>query len=162
MWQGSEFASDFEYAASVLNVAEFWIYQGPECAELLNMLLFWIYHSLKYVRVTPSSKYAWIISGHVWLCLNLPKFVWIAFVLHSPIVISYLKESYNVFLESKNLIFSIVAGSIWFFFFFFLDWMFLQVRFQICYYLWGPKGLGDLNLTQPVRWYPVNISMTLF
>ena len=29
-WQGSEYASDFEYAASVLNIAGFWIYQGYE------------------------------------------------------------------------------------------------------------------------------------
>ena len=34
-----------------------------------------------------------------------------AFTLYSPIVIPYLKETQNVFLGSKNLIFSIVAGS---------------------------------------------------
>ena len=54
---------------------------------------------------------AWIIPGYVYVCLNVPKFFWMAFVLHLPIVISYLKELYTVFLESKNLIFSIIAGS---------------------------------------------------
>ena len=38
MWQGSVYASDFEYA-SVLNIAGFWIYQGYEYAGVLNMLL---------------------------------------------------------------------------------------------------------------------------
>ena len=32
MRQGSEYASNFEYA-SVLNIAEFWIYQGSEYAS---------------------------------------------------------------------------------------------------------------------------------
>ena len=59
-------------------------------------------------------EYAWIIPGYAWLCLNVPKSVWTAFILHLPILIPYLKELYNVFLESKDLIFfSIVAGSIW-------------------------------------------------
>ena len=39
--------------------------------------------------------------------------------------------------------------------------MFLQVRFKICCYLWGSKGPGDLNLSEPVR-YPINTSMMLF
>ena len=59
-------------------------------------------------------EYAWMIPGYVWSCLKVPEFVWMAFVLHSPIVIPYLKESQTVFLESKKLIFSIVAGNIWF------------------------------------------------
>ena len=46
-------------------------------------------------------------------------------------------------------------------FYFVLDRMFLQVRFQICSYLWGPKGPGAVNFTQPVR-YPMNISMMRF
>ena len=31
--------------------------------------------------------YAWKIPGYVWLYMNVPKFVWRAFVLHSPILI---------------------------------------------------------------------------
>ena len=105
-------------------------------------------------------EYAWMIPGYVWLCLNVPKFVWMAFDWHSPFVIPYLKESQTVFSENKNLLFSIVAGSIWFCFLF-LDGIFLQLRFQICYYLWGPKGPEALNLTQSLR-CPINISMVLF
>ena len=127
---------------------------------LLNMLGFWIYHSFKYFRVRQGFKHAWIIPEYVWLCLNVPKFVWMAFVLHSPIVILYPKKPWTVSLESKNLIFSIVAGSIWFCFLF-LDWIFWQIRFQIRCYLWGPKGPGTLDLSQPVR-YPINISIMLF
>ena len=61
--------------------SKFRIYQVCEYAGVLNMLLvlnmlgFWIYHSFKYVMVLQGSK-----------------FVWVAFVLHSPIVIPYLKE----------------------------------------------------------------------
>ena len=97
VWQGSEYASDFEYA-SVLNIPAFWTYQVCEYARVLNMLMvlnmsgFWIYNSFKYVRVTESFEYAWIIPGYVWLCLNVPRSVWIAFVSYLHIVISYLKE----------------------------------------------------------------------
>ena len=35
---------------------------------------------------------AWIIPGYVYVCLNVPKFVWMAFVLHLANVIPYLKE----------------------------------------------------------------------
>ena len=112
-------------------------------------------HTTKTIHHMP--EYAWMILGYVWLFLNLTTFVWIVFVLHSPNVIPYVKEPQTVFLESKNLIFSIVAGSIWFCFLF-LDWIFLQIRFQICYYIWGPKGPGALNLILPVR-LPINISI---
>ena len=95
------------------------------------------------------------MSDYAWMCLNLPE--WLLFYI---LVIPYLKEPTTVFLDSKNLIFSVVAGSIWICFFF-LDCIFLQLWFQICCYLWGPKGPGALNLTQPVR-YSINISMMLF
>ena len=73
---------------------------------VLNMLGFWIYHSFKYVRVTQTSEYAWIIPGYVWLCLNVGKSVWMAFVLHLLIVIPYLKEPLTVFFGNKSLFFS--------------------------------------------------------
>ena len=57
------------------------------------------------------------------------EYVWVAFVLHVPIVIycllehvaTYFNEVYNlreqaVFLKRQNLILSLVAGSIWFVF----------------------------------------------
>ena len=59
---------------------------------VLDMSGFWIYHSSKYARVTQSFEYAWIIPGYAWLCLNVPKSVWMSFVLHLLIVIPYLKE----------------------------------------------------------------------
>ena len=39
VWQGSEYASDFEYAR-VLNMVGFWIYQGCEYAGILYMFPF--------------------------------------------------------------------------------------------------------------------------
>ena len=92
-------------------IYRFWVYQGCEYARALNMLLvlnmsgFWIYHDSKYARVTQDFEYARICPGYVWLCLNVPKFVWMTFVLHLPIVISYLKEPKTVALESQILIF---------------------------------------------------------
>ena len=101
--QGSEYAPDFEYA-TVLNIIGFWmnipglwiclwfsICQGS--GDHSHSLTHWsIYHGSKYVRVTQRSDYAWIIPGYAWLCLNGPKSVWMAFALHLPIVILYLKK----------------------------------------------------------------------
>ena len=112
---------------------------------------FWRYQGCEYARVTQGSEYAWTITGYAWLCLNMPISVWMAFVLHLPIVNPSLKkESQTVFLKSKNLIF--YSSCKYFILFFVLDCIFLQVRFQICCYLWGPTG--------PVypMIYPINIS----
>ena len=87
----------------VLNSPRFWI-----------CLWFWMCHSFGYARVllchwllmcqscecarvTQGSDYAWIIHKNAWLCLiylnmpeyvviclNLPKSVWMVFVLHFP------------------------------------------------------------------------------
>ena len=57
---------------------------------VLSMSGFFIYHSFKYVRVTQGSEYARIIPELVWLCLNVPKSVWMAFALHLLIVIPYI------------------------------------------------------------------------
>ena len=130
---------------------------------VLNMLGFWIYHSFKYVRVTQGSKYAGTCLNNSWICLIMRQFVkvclnWFCFTFAHCNPLS--KGTIDCFLESKNLIFSIVAGSIWFCFLF-LDWIFLQVRFQIYRYLWKLKRPGPLNLTQSVR-YSINISIMLF
>ena len=37
--------------------------------------------------------------------------------------------------------------------FFVLDWVFLQVRFQICCYLLGLRGPGAVNLNMSNQWY---------
>ena len=42
--------------------------------------------------VLNMAEYAWIIPEYVLLCLEVPKFVWMAFVLHSLNVIPHLKE----------------------------------------------------------------------
>ena len=42
--------------------------------------------------ISNMPEYAWIVPGYTWLRLNVPKYVWMAFVLHLPIVIPYLKE----------------------------------------------------------------------
>ena len=60
---------------------------------ILNMLGFCIYHGSKYAKAAQGLKYAWIIPGYAWLWPNAPKFVWIAFVLHFPIIIPNQNES---------------------------------------------------------------------
>ena len=115
------------------------IYQGCEYAKVLNMLGFWIYHRFKYVRVTQGSKYAWTCLISSWICLIIPECAYIC-LNRFCFTFTHCNPTSKVFmtvsLESKNLIFSTVTGSIWFCFLF-LDWMFLQVRFQIYCYLWG-------------------------
>ena len=82
----------------ILNMSEFWIYRGSKYTRVLNMFLilnmlgFWMYHGSKYDRITQGFEYAWIIPRYAWLCLNVPKFVWVAFVLLLPIIIPHLKE----------------------------------------------------------------------
>ena len=49
---------------------------------VLNMSVFWIYHGSEYARFTQGFEYAW-------LCLNVNKSVWMAFVLRLPIVIGF-------------------------------------------------------------------------
>ena len=63
-----------------------------------------IYSFMKYAklhRVLIITGYARTILEYAWLCLNVPKYVWMAFVIHLPIVI----PSIDCFLESKNLMF---------------------------------------------------------
>ena len=97
VWHRSEYALDFEYT-SVLNILGFWIYQGCEYTRVLKVLLvlnmpgFWIYHCSKYTRVTQGSEYTWIFLNISWIYLIVPKFVWMAVVLHLLIVIPYLKK----------------------------------------------------------------------
>ena len=88
----------------ILNMLEFWIYHGSKYTKvlnmfvILNMLEFWIHHGSKYARVTQGFEYAWIISRHAWLGLNMSKSVWMFFLLHLPTVIPYLKEPIDRFL----------------------------------------------------------------
>ena len=143
----------------------FWICQDSRYTAVLDMHetinansnINGIMKYAKLHRVPIMTEYAWIILEYVWLCLNVTKYVWMPFVIYLPIVIPYLQA---VFWKVK----------IWFFFysswkylilFIVLGWIFLQIRFQICCYLWGLRGSGAVNLTQPMI-YPINISMMPF
>ena len=56
--------------------------------------------------ITPGSEYAWIIPGYADYTrtyMNMPKYAWIAFVLHVPIVIPCLLECVlSYFLEEAK------------------------------------------------------------
>ena len=96
-------------------VRGFWVYQDCEYAGFWTCFWFWICEDsgytkvlnmhgtintnsninsfMKYAklhRVLIMAEYAWIILGYAWLCLNVPKYVWMALVIHLAIVISYL------------------------------------------------------------------------
>ena len=82
-----------------------------------------------------------------------------AFVLHSPIAILYLKKPKTVFLESKLD-------------FFYSSWKYLILVFTFRLNIFTNKvsnlllpleaeGARALNLARPVR-YPINTSMLLF
>ena len=95
------------------------------------------------------------ISEYADICRYMLKSVWMAFALYFSVVIPcplehmltyfsvytklevlVLRKNDTVLLETQKLIFSIIAV-ILFGFYFRLN--FLQVRFQICCYLWGPR-----------------------
>ena len=120
---------------------------------ILIMSEFYIYYGSKYVRVLNMPEYVWIIPGHTWLCVNVPKFVWKVFVFHLPIVIPYLKEPYTILLESKNLIFFYSSWN--YLILLVLDWISLQVRFQIAV-TFGDREAGDRES------YPTNDTQMLF
>ena len=65
--QVSEYASGSEYAR---------ISQASECVRIIPEYVLW---SLN-------------MSAHAGICVNMPKSVWMAFVLHFPIVIPCLLE----------------------------------------------------------------------
>ena len=135
----------------------FWICQHSEYTGFLNILGLWICQGSGYTtilnipglhRVVNMPEYAWIIPGYVWVCLNIPKSVWITFVLHLPFVIPYLKgEPWLFSWRVKNWIFYSCCKYL--IVFFVLDWIFLQVRFRICCYLWEPRESGAVNLDIP-------------
>ena len=126
-WQGSEYTLSSGYART-LNIPGFWMYQVSE--------------------YTSGSEYGrfCVIHTRFWMCLNMPKSVLEAFVLHFTIEIPCLLEHvvsyFNVYTKLKgtwmnmslfsqgdNLIFSKVAGSIWFVYYFRLI---IFTTFQIC------------------------------
>ena len=119
VWNGSEYAFDSQHAR-VLNIPWFSISQGSECTRVLNMppcseytriliipgfwipLWFWIFLGSEYERFTQGLEYTWIIPEYAWsslnmleyarICMKMPKFAWMAFVLYTIIVIPGLLE----------------------------------------------------------------------
>ena len=59
---------------------------------------FWVYRGSEDAGVTQGSEYAWIISEHGWICLNVLKYVWMCLNLsewilfYFPTVIPFLLE----------------------------------------------------------------------
>ena len=71
------------------------------------------------------------MSEYAGICVNIPNFGWMAFVLHLPIVILYLRE------RVIKWIFDWI---------FVLEQMFLQVKFVV---IVGEQGAGALYLDIP-------------
>ena len=105
-------------------------------------------------RVLNMAEYAWIclnMPEYAWIGLNLPeRFLFYISLLQSLVFLNvwllistFTLNLKDVFLETHNLILSILAVSIIFGFYFRL--IFLQVRFQICCYLWGLMMVGVVN-----------------
>ena len=80
---GSEFMSSSDYAR-VLNIPDFWICE--------NYTGFWIYLN--------NSVICFIMPEYVWICLNMPKCAWMAFVSHFFLLI-HLTFFYIFFLKDK-------------------------------------------------------------
>ena len=136
----------------VLNMPEFWIYQGSEyasCFEYNRVLNMTVLH-----RIQNMPDYVWIclnMSAYVGIGVNLSKSAWIVFVLHFRIYPFFLqslfylntwllwtstgdyslKEYWAAFLKRQNLILSIAAESISFIFYF------------VLFYVWGEGGWGE-------------------
>ena len=95
----------------VLNMPRLWIYQGSEYTRVLNLPGFWIYQGSEYVRIIQGSEYAWLCLN-VWICVNMPKSIWMAFVLHCPIVIPCLLQHLDLF-QSFTKLEMIVWRNLW-------------------------------------------------
>ena len=112
--------------------------------------------------------YLWIcpnISEYARVRLNLPEWLSFTFLLCNTLPTwtpgylfqrlsntrsHSLEEHEIVFLKREIVFFSTEVGNIWFIFSI-LNKIFLQLRFQICCYLWRPKGTGTLNLYKPFK-----------
>ena len=155
-YQGSEYASGFEYAR-ILNIPEFWIYQGyTEFRICLNNS--WLRLNMPdYVCVCLN------MPGYSRIYVNIPKSAWMT-CFPFPLWLHYttrgslfeglqesrgysLKEHEAVFLKRQNLIFSIAAGCISFVFCFRLN--IFRRKILICCRSRREGGLGALNRDIP-------------
>ena len=112
----------------VLNIAEFWIHQGSECvsgseyARVRNMPGLhraWICFDRPewFLNMPNMPEYVWIylkLTEFLFMCLSpFKSFVYLnAWLLISMKFILWRNEA--IFLKRKYLIFSTVAGCIWF------------------------------------------------
>ena len=118
----------------VLNMPEFWIYQGSEyasCFEYNRVLNMTVLH-----RIQNMLDYVWMclnMSAYVGIGVNMSKSAWIVFVLHfriSPFFLQSLfnlntwllwtstgdyslKEYWAVFLKRQNYLFFILFYFLW-------------------------------------------------
>ena len=67
----------------ILNVPELWIYQGYkqasgfEYATILKIPEFWICQGYTGFRICVNNSWiCMIMSGHVWIWLNMPEYAW--------------------------------------------------------------------------------------
>ena len=97
----------------VLNVPEFWLYQGSEYASgfeytmILNIPEFWICQGYTGFRICLNNSwiclnmpdYVWIflnMSEYGGICMDMPKSSWIAFALHFPITLFVLQCPFSL------------------------------------------------------------------
>ena len=104
VWQGSEYASPFEYTSGsendrVLNMPGLWIYHSVLNIPLVfNMARFWIYQAYTAFWI------CLIMPGYVWISMNMRKSCWMAFVLRFPILIPcLLKRLITYFIAYFNV-----------------------------------------------------------
>ena len=134
----------------------FWICQGFEYTRVLNVSLvlsmsrFWICKGYTGFGIS-LDRPEWFrnMPECAGICVNMPNTVRMAFYVLVPIlilfllerVVTYFNEIYNkewgYFLEEKNLIFSIVAGCIWFIFCFRLRIFTSKISFAVTFR--GPR-----------------------
>ena len=124
---------------------------------------FWIFHGSKYAS---NSQYVrvWNMSG-LQRVVNMPDYSWICMksvFLQVPIVIPCLLERvitwFNKIYSLQYLrlfswihkIYFLYSGMDYLICLFILQKIFLQLRFEICCYLLGLRGLGAMNLDMPV------------
>ena len=103
------------------------------------------------------------LSEYAATCVNMPKSAWMAFVLHFPIVISFLLERvvtfFNVYTKLEVLVWRKMRLFFWRHTIWFNSCMyFIGFCFRLnistskisnfCY-LWGSRGVGSVNLDIP-------------
>ena len=109
-----QFVELYPFEVSIPGISVKVLCSYKSCVKIF--IYFWVHkvYSNNHVKFIPHSfsfipvcrlKLTATTAGYAWLFLNVPKSVWMAFVLRLPIVIPYLTVPYTFVLESKHLIF---------------------------------------------------------